>query len=186
MESVVEKIALPIRIQSDAEYNRLSHEYNAMNDAFAAGLPYDEARQRQIIQLLHAYYPPARLHALPPSFTIEDEAEFEILMAEFKALGSPDLGTPEHARSEILLPVLKAYEDEHYRIDTSDLDAVDIILSRMDAMGLRQIDLAPYLGGQNRVSEVLNRKRPLTIKMMRALHEALGISYDDLMREPQP
>lgn len=184
MEFVAVKTALPIRIQSDAEYNRLSHELDAMHDAFAANdmSNYDDERFRAIVKLCHAYYPPARLHSLPPTFTIRDEEEFERLMAELKALGSPDLGTPENARYEILLPVIKAYEDAHYRLDTSDLDAIDMILGFMDAKGLRQKDLAPFLGGKNRASEVLSRKRPLTLKMMRALHEALGISYDDLMR----
>jgi HTH-type transcriptional regulator / antitoxin HigA len=185
MESVVEKTTLPVRIQSDAQYNAFKHEYNAANDDFAAGRPYDEERQRQIIHLLWAYYPPERLHALTPTFAIQDEAEFEILMAEFKALGDPDLGTPEQARYEILLPALTAYEAEHYTINTDDLDAIDIIQARMDALGLQQKDLAPLLGGQNRASEVLSRKRPLTIKMMRALHDGLGISYDDLMRETE-
>lgn len=188
MESVVEKTTppkgLPIRIQSDAEYNAFKRELDAMHNAFAAGdmEHYDDERFRAIVKLAHAYYPPARLHSLPPTFVIQDEAEFECLMAEFKALGSPDIGTPEHDRVEVLLPVIKAYEDEHYRMEPLELDAIDMILGYMDAKGLCQKDLAPYLGGQNRVSEVLSRKRSLTRGMMRALHEGLGISYDDLMR----
>jgi HTH-type transcriptional regulator/antitoxin HigA len=62
------------------------------------------------------------------------------------------------------------------------VDAVDAILYRMDQQGLTPIDLIPYLGSRSKVTEVLDRKRPLILKMIRALHDGLGISADILIR----
>lgn len=113
--------------------------------------------------------------ALPQA--IQSDAEYDAFKGELDrmhdAFAAGDMGNYDDDRFRAIVILLRAYHKQ---------DAVDIILSTMSAKGLRQIDLAPYLGGQNRASEVLSRKRPLTIKMMRALHDGLGISYDDLMR----
>jgi antitoxin component HigA of HigAB toxin-antitoxin module len=115
------------------------------------------------------------LTALPTA--IQSDAEYNAFKHEIDAMhnafAAGDMSNYDDDRFRSIVALLRSYHKQ---------DAVDIILSTMDAKGLRQIDLAPYLGGQNRVSEVLSRKRPLTIKMMRALHDRLGISYDDLMR----
>jgi antitoxin component HigA of HigAB toxin-antitoxin module len=114
--------------------------------------------------------------ALPQA--IQSDAEYDAFKGELdrmhNAFAAGDMSNYDDDRFRAIVSLLRSYHKQ---------DAVDIILSTMDAKGLRQIDLAPYLGGQNRASEVLSRKRPLTIKMMRALHDGLGISYDDLMRE---
>jgi HTH-type transcriptional regulator/antitoxin HigA len=110
--------------------------------------------------------------------TISSDAEYDTWQRELDrmhdAFAAGDMSNYDDDRFRAIVTLLRAYHKQ---------DAVDIVLSVMDAKGLRQSDLAPLLGGQNRVSEVLNRKRPLTLKMMRALHDGLGISYDDLMRE---
>jgi HTH-type transcriptional regulator/antitoxin HigA len=109
---------------------------------------------------------------------IQSNAEYDAFKGELDrmhdAFAAGDMSNYDDDRFRAIVALLRAYPKQ---------DAIDIIQSTMDAKGLQQKDLAPYLGGQNRASEVLSRKRPLTIKMMRALHEAYGISYDDLMRQ---
>lgn len=109
---------------------------------------------------------------------IGSDAEYDAWKRELdrmhNAYAAGDMANYDDDRFRAIVTLLRTYPHQ---------DAIDIILGVMQAKGLRQIDLAPYLGGQNRVSEVLNRKRSLTIPMMRALHNELGISYDDLMRE---
>ena len=114
--------------------------------------------------------------ALPEAIT--SDAEYDAFKRELSqmhdAFAANDMINYDNDRFTAIVDLMRAYPYQ---------DAVDIILSVMKAKGLRQIDLAPYLGGQNRASEVLSRKRSLTRGMMRALHDGLGISYDDLMRE---
>lgn len=84
---------------------------------------------------------------------------------------------------ELLALVLEDYER---KVSPSpSVDPVDAIGFRMDQMGMSAKDLAPYLGSQSKVSEVLNRKRPLTLAMMRNLHKGLGIPADVLLSESQ-
>jgi len=78
--------------------------------------------------------------------------------------------------------LIEAYEDEHYPILESD--PIEAIKFRMDQMGLKPTDLAKFLGGRNRVSEVLNRKRPLSVAMMRSLYQNLHIPAESLLAEP--
>lgn len=117
-----------------------------------------------------------------PVTIIKSEAEYEELFAEFKtllALDPPD-NTPENDRLELLALLIQEYEARNYKFEP--IDAVDAILYRMDQQSLTPKDLIPYLGSRSKVSEVLNRKRPLTLKMIRALHDGLGISADILIR----
>jgi len=94
----------------------------------------------------------------------------------------PDPRTPEGARLELLVVVIEAYEKEYFNFRKPD--PVDAILFRMEQQGLKQKDIAEFVGGRNRASEILSRKRPLTLPMIRALHEKLGISTELLVREP--
>lgn len=94
----------------------------------------------------------------------------------------PDPRSREGARLELLVLVIEAYEKEHFKF--SPPDPIDAILFRMEQQGLKQKDIAPLVGGKNRASEVLARKRPLTLAMIRALHEKLGIPSELLIREP--
>jgi HTH-type transcriptional regulator/antitoxin HigA len=82
---------------------------------------------------------------------------------------------------DILVTLVEAYERKHHRIDPPD--PIEAIKYRMEQLQLTPADLAPYLGGKNRVSEVLNRKRKLTVNMMRALHEKLDISAESLLSQ---
>lgn len=92
----------------------------------------------------------------------------------------PDLGTPEGDRLDILATLAQAYEQRHFPMDLPD--AVEAIKFRMDQQGLQPKDLEPMIGQRNRVYEVLNRKRPLTMAMVWRLHTGLGIPAESLIR----
>ena len=88
-------------------------------------------------------------------------------------------GTPEADKLEILVTLVDAYEAKHHPIDPPD--PIDAIRFRMEQMGLTRNDLVGVLGSRARVSEVLNRRRPLTIAMIARLRDKLGISADVLI-----
>lgn len=92
-------------------------------------------------------------------------------------------GTPDGDRFEILLTLVEPYESMHYSIDLPD--PVEAIKFRMDQAGLTPKDLVPVIGRLNRVYEILNRKRPLTLKMIWKLHEKLGIPAECLIQLPK-
>jgi HTH-type transcriptional regulator/antitoxin HigA len=81
---------------------------------------------------------------------------------------------------EVLINLVKVYEDKHYHIGHPD--PIEAIKFRMEQRGLRQIDIAHIIGGKNRVSEVLSRKKPLTLKMIKNLHNELNIPYESLIK----
>lgn len=93
----------------------------------------------------------------------------------------PKRGTMLGNELEILGTLVQVYETEQYPIDLPD--PIEAIKFRMEQQGLKAKDLQPMLGGVNRVYEVLNRKRPLSLPMMRRLHAGLGISAACLIRE---
>ena len=95
----------------------------------------------------------------------------------------PDPRSAEGARLELLAKLVEDYEKEHFKFRKPD--PVEAILFRMEQQGLRQTDLAAMVGGKNRASEILSRKRPLTLAMIRALHEKLGIPSELLIQEPR-
>jgi len=88
-------------------------------------------------------------------------------------------GTAEADKLEVLVTLIDAYEAKHHPIDPPD--PVDAILFRMDQMGLTRNDLIDVIGSRARISEVLNRRRPLTIAMIARLRGKLGISADTLI-----
>lgn len=105
--------------------------------------------------------------------------ELEELMGSDPAPGSSQLD-----RLELLTVLLKDYEARHFKFEPND--PVDAIEFRMVEQRLRQKDLAPFLGGKNRVSEILARKRPLTLDMIRALHAGLQIPLSSLINPMKP
>jgi len=88
-------------------------------------------------------------------------------------------GTAEHDELEVLSVLVEVYEDKNCPILPPD--PVEAIKFRMDQLGLKQADIAKYLGGKNRASEVLSRKRSLSKKMIRNLHDNLNIPSDSLL-----
>jgi HTH-type transcriptional regulator/antitoxin HigA len=114
---------------------------------------------------------------------IHTEADYKATRKEISALmeSDPDPGTPEADRLDILATLVQAYEARNVPITAPD--PVEAIRFRMDQSGLSVKDLEPLIGKSNRVYEVLNRKRPLTLAMIRRLHKILGIPADVLIAE---
>jgi len=111
---------------------------------------------------------------------IRNEQDYENALILLKGLWSAEEGTPESDRLEILVTLIDAYEAMHYPIDLPD--PIDAILFRMEQQGLTRKDLEPILGSRGRVAEILNRKRSLSLEMIRRLHEHLGIPTDILIQ----
>lgn len=112
---------------------------------------------------------------------IRTEADHQAALREISALmeSDPDLGTPEGDRLYILATLVQAFEARHMPITAPD--PVEAINFRMEQSGLLVKDLEPIIGKSNRVYEVLNRKRPLTLAMIRRLHQSLGIPAEVLI-----
>lgn len=90
-------------------------------------------------------------------------------------------GTPEEDEMEILVTLIEAYENKNFPIGPAD--PVDAIRFRLEQQGLTPKDLERYIGSSGRVSEVLNRKRRLSLQMIRRLHHGLRIPYESLLAE---
>ena len=113
---------------------------------------------------------------------LKTEADYEAALAYMETLMDAAPGSPEEEALEIFALLIDTYEQAHHPIDLPD--PIEAIIFRMEQQGLRQKDMVPYLGSQSKVSEVLNRKRPLSLTMIRALHEGLGIPAEVLLQEP--
>jgi len=114
---------------------------------------------------------------------IHDDAEHAAALVELDALlgAAPAPGTPQADELQLLALVIEMYEKQRWPFELPD--PVDAILFVMDQRGLSRRDLEEYLGSRSRVSEVLARKRGLSIRMIRALHEGLGIPLQVLVQE---
>ena len=115
---------------------------------------------------------------------IRTEADYKAALKDISALmeHDPELGTAEGDRLDILSTLVEAYENRHFPMDLPD--PVEAILFRMEQQGLKPKDLEPMIGQRNRVYEILNRKRPLTMAMVWRLHKGLGIPAESLIRQP--
>ena len=111
---------------------------------------------------------------------IKTEKDYEAALKEIERLFHAAPGTPEADRLKVIGALVKAYEDEHYAIPLPD--PIEAILHYMEARGLTRADLEQYIGSRARVSEILNRKRPLTLSMIQRLHEGLGIPAEVLVQ----
>jgi len=111
---------------------------------------------------------------------IKTEADYQVALKEIECLFGALPDTPEGDRLELLTTLVEAYEEKHYNIPLPD--PIEAILYHMESRGLSRRDLEPYMGSRARVSEVLNRKRPLSIDMIRNLHAGLGISAEVLIQ----
>lgn len=114
---------------------------------------------------------------------IKTDTEYREALAELEQLVAldPDPNTPDGDNLELLALLVEEYETEKYKFNTPD--PIEALLFRMDQQGLSENDLVPYLGSLAIVSEVLNRKRPLTLEMIRALHAGLGLPAHVLIQE---
>ena len=107
---------------------------------------------------------------------IRTKADYEASLAEIECLWGARRGTRKGDRLDILATLIDAYESELYAMDPPD--PIEAIKFRMEQQGLSRKDLAEILGSRTRVAEVLNRRRGLSINMIRRLHQKLGISVD--------
>lgn len=114
---------------------------------------------------------------------VRSEADYRAALGDIAALmeSDPAPGTPKGDRLDILATLVQAYEARHFPIDAPD--PVEAIKFRMEQSGLTVKDLEPIIGRANRVYEVLSRKRPLTLAMIRRLHRSLGIPAEVLIAE---
>jgi HTH-type transcriptional regulator/antitoxin HigA len=111
---------------------------------------------------------------------IRSKRDYEAALKEIERLWGARAGTPDGDRLDVLATLIDAYEAEHYPMDPPD--PIEAIKFRMEQQGLTRRDLEEIIGTRTRVAEVLNRKRGLSIGMIRRLHERLGISADVLIR----
>jgi len=111
---------------------------------------------------------------------IRTKADYKRALAEVERLWGAKSGTQAGDRLDVLATLIDAYEAEHYPMDPPD--PVEAIKFRMEQQGLSRKDLEPLIGTRTRVAEILNRKRSLSIGMIRRLHERLGISAEVLIR----
>ncbi len=112
---------------------------------------------------------------------IKTETDYELAIARFELLFDAVIGTPESDEADILALVIDEFENKNYQIEAPD--PIEAIKIRMEEMQLKQIDLVEAIGGKSRVSEILNRKRKLTVEMIRNLTTRLKLSPTALISD---
>ncbi len=111
---------------------------------------------------------------------IKTEADYEAALTEIAQLMEAEAGSAEGDQLEVLVTLVEAYEARHWRIDPPD--PVDALLVRLEEGRLTRRELEQLLGSRSRVSEILHRKRPLTLTMIRRLHSQLGLPAESLIQ----
>jgi HTH-type transcriptional regulator/antitoxin HigA len=114
---------------------------------------------------------------------IKTEADYQAALKEIESLMMAAIDTPEGEKLDVLTTLVEAYEAKHFPMDLPD--PVEAIKFEMDRRGLTVKDLEPLIGKSNRVYEILNYKRSLSLKMIWKLHEGLGIPAESLIKPPQ-
>jgi HTH-type transcriptional regulator/antitoxin HigA len=112
---------------------------------------------------------------------IKTETDYQFTLKRFESLFDASIGTPESDEADILAVLIDEFEDKNYPIELHD--PIEAIKIRMEEMQLKQIDLVDAIGGKSRVSEILNRKRKLTVEMIRNLTTRLNISPSVLISD---
>jgi HTH-type transcriptional regulator/antitoxin HigA len=112
---------------------------------------------------------------------IKTDADYRTALKEIELLMTAKSNTPEGEKLDILVTLIEAYERKHFPLDLPD--PVEAIKFEMEQKSLTIKDLEPMIGKSNRVYEVLNRKRSLTLKMIRKLHLELGIPAESLIKQ---
>ena len=112
---------------------------------------------------------------------IRTEKDYEKALERVEEIMDAEFGSEEFDELEILSTLIENYEGKHFKIDIPD--PIEAIKFRMEQEGLKQKDIAELFGNKVRVSEVLNKKRRLTLDMIRNLHDNLSIPYDSLLNK---
>ncbi|HGS4462797.1 TPA: type II toxin-antitoxin system HigA family antitoxin [Vibrio metschnikovii] len=114
---------------------------------------------------------------------IKTDADYRAALNDIENLMMAEPDTIEGGKLDILVTLVEAYEAKHFPMDLPD--PVEAIKFEMERKGLTVKDLEPMIGKSNRVYEILNHKRSLTLKMIWKLHEGLGIPAESLIKPPQ-
>jgi len=114
---------------------------------------------------------------------IKSEADYKLALKRLEEVFDAPIGTSEGDEADILGLLVDEYENKHYPIEAPD--PIEAIKIRMEELQLKQVDLVDVIGSKSRVSEVLNRKRKLTIEMIRNLAKRLNLSPDLLITDYQ-
>ena len=114
---------------------------------------------------------------------IKTEADYQAALKEIESLMMAAIDTLEGEKLDVLTTLVEAYEAKHFPMDLPD--PVEAIKFEMDRRGLTVKDLEPLIGKSNRVYEILNYKRSLSLKMIWKLHKGLGIPAESLIKPPQ-
>jgi HTH-type transcriptional regulator/antitoxin HigA len=115
---------------------------------------------------------------------IRSKSDYQAALKAIEALMGARARSPEGDRLDFLVTLVERYEREHFPMDLPD--AVEAIKFRMEQQGLTAKDLEPMIGRRNRVHEILNRRRGLTLAMVRRLHAGLGIPAESLLKTGEP
>ncbi|WP_297324385.1 transcriptional regulator [Nitrosomonas sp.] len=113
---------------------------------------------------------------------IKTDTDYRAALKEVETLMMTKSNTLEGEKLDVLVTLIEAYEHKHFPLDLPD--PVEAIKFEMEQKGLTVKDLEPMIGKSNRVYEVLNRKRSLTLKMIWKLHQELGIPAESLIKQP--
>jgi len=114
---------------------------------------------------------------------VKTEADYREALKRLEIIFDAAIGTPESDEADVLGLMIDEYEKKHYPIEAPD--PIEAIKIRMEEMQLKQVDLVDAIGGKSRVSEVLNRKRKLTVEMIRNLASRLNLSPELLIKDYQ-
>lgn len=114
---------------------------------------------------------------------IKTDSDYQMALSRLEEIFDAPIGTIESDEADILGLMIDDYEKKHYPIDAPD--PIEAIKIRMEEMQLKQVDLVPEIGGKSRVSEILNRKRRLTVDMIRKLTIRLNLSAGLLIKDYQ-
>jgi HTH-type transcriptional regulator/antitoxin HigA len=111
---------------------------------------------------------------------IKTKRDYHRALKEIEGLMMAKQNSPEGDRLDVLVTLVEAFERKHYPLDLPD--PIEAIKYHMDQNGLAPRDLIPFIGSRNRVHEVLNGRRSLTLEMIRRLYEGLGIPAESLIK----
>jgi HTH-type transcriptional regulator/antitoxin HigA len=114
---------------------------------------------------------------------IKTESDYQAALKRLEIIFDAEIGTQESDEADILGLLIDDYEKKHYPIEAPD--PIEAIKIRMEEMQLKQVDLVNEIGGKSRVSEILNRKRKLTVEMIRKLTDRLNLSPNILINDYQ-
>lgn len=110
---------------------------------------------------------------------IKNESDYRYALSEIESLMGANLDSPEGDKLDVLVTLVESYESKNYPMNLPD--PIEAIIFEMERRNLKAKDLVPMIGRSNRVYEILNKKRTLTLPMIRNLHDQLGIPVESLI-----